>query len=88
MYAKGVRKENYLVDKYRKMGYSIVQRMAGSHSPVDLIAIDTINKKIKMIQSKRTLARTMDYINPKIKDKLEKKNNYLNGFYLVEFIAL
>lgn len=88
MIKKGIRKENYLTEKMRGEGFDIVQRSAGSHSPVDIFAIDSKNKKILLIQSKRTMSEYMSYTDPKIKEKLEKQLGYLNGVYSVEFIVM
>jgi len=38
--------------KYREKGFEIVQRTAGSHSPIDIIAINKDTKEIVLIQSK------------------------------------
>ena len=45
-YIKGRRKEYKICKMLREDGYDIVQRTAGSHSPVDIIAICKENKKI------------------------------------------
>lgn len=86
-YKKGRRKEYKIVKEMEKQGYDIVQRTAGSHSDVDIFAIDKEKKIIKLIQSKRKLAKTMDYIDPNVKKKLEKENKDLNGKFKVEFEA-
>lgn len=86
-YKKGRRKEYKIVKELEKEGFDIVQRTAGSHSEIDVFAIDKEKKLIKLIQSKRTLAKTMDYIDPNLKKKLEKENKELNGEFKVEFEA-
>ena len=50
-YVKGRRKEYKIVHKHRDLGH-IAFRSAGSHSPVDVVAIDTKNRTIHLIQSK------------------------------------
>jgi Holliday junction resolvase len=85
IYKKGARKEYKIVEDLRKLGYEIVQRTAGSHSRIDIIAIDLKNKYIKLIQSKRTLSKNIDYIDPKLKNKIEEDNKDLNGLFNVEF---
>lgn len=96
MYKKGVRKENYIADKLRNQeipefqdnDFDIVQRTAGSHSDVDILCINHKTKEILLVQCKRTLSENMDYIDPKLKEKIEKENNRLNGLYVVEFVVL
>jgi Holliday junction resolvase len=88
IYKKGRSKEYFLVKKYKDYGFDIVQRTAGSHSPVDVIAIDSVGKNIKLIQSKRQFNKKREFIDPKLKKKLESENSYLNGYYFVEFVAL
>ena len=51
-YEKGRRKEYKIVRNLEKQGYDIVQRTAGSHSPFDIIAIDTQKGVILLVQSK------------------------------------
>jgi|TARA_R100000501_G_C2621130_1_gene114372 Holliday junction resolvase len=51
-YVKGRRKEYYIAEKLKKEGFDIVQRTAGSHSPFDIIAIDTNRKRISLVQCK------------------------------------
>lgn len=87
-YRKGYEKELRLVHKYKADGCNIAFRSAGSHSPIDVVGIDSLRKKIYLIQSKRTLSEHIDYIDPKLKERLEKENVELNGSFDVEFIAL
>lgn len=87
-YKKGARKEYHIIYKLRKEGYDIVQRTAGSHSPIDIIAINQTTKIIKLIQSKRTMKETMDFIDTKLKTKIEEDNKDLNGLFDVEFLVL
>ncbi len=88
IYKKGARKEYKIVCDLRKSGnWDIIQRTAGSHSPIDIIAIDKKDKRILLIQSKRTLNKSMDYINPKLKNKLIKENNDLIGKFNVYFVV-
>ena len=77
-----------MTDQLKQQGYDIVQRTAGSNSEIDIIAINWRQKEIKLIQVKRTLKERMDYTDPKLKDKIEKQNSCLNGFYLVRFEVL
>lgn len=88
IYRKGARKEYAICEKLRKEGYDIVQRTAGSHSPIDIIAIKIRHREIKLIQSKRVLSEKMAYIPKKLKEKLEEENKEINGFYLVDFEVL
>jgi len=75
-YEKGRRKEYKICEKYKKEGYDIVQRTAGSHSPFDIIAINKTLKIIKLIQSKP------DNYNEK---KIIEENLWLNNAFRVEF---
>ena len=78
-YIKGRRKEYKLCKELRELGYEIVQRTAGSHSPIDLFAIDRLNRKILFIQAKPN-----NYSESKTK-KIEKDLYFLNDLYEVEF---
>lgn len=80
-YIKGRRKEYMLCAEYRKKGYYIVQRTAGSHSAVDIIAINKKNKVITLIQAKP------DNFSKSKEDKLMKEHSCLNSDYRVEFIV-
>ena len=88
IYRKGARKEYEIIKRLRKKGFCIAQRTAGSHSPIDIFAIDRQNKVIKFIQSKRTLSKNMMEIDEKLKKKLEKEFYWLNGLWLIQFEAL
>lgn len=86
IYQKGRKKEYKIVEKYVKQGL-IAFRSAGSHSPIDVVAIDYKNREIFLVQSKRTLKESMFYIDPKLKKKLEERYAFLNGDYKVRFKA-
>lgn len=86
IYKKGSRKEYKVCNDLRnKENFEIVQRTAGSHSKIDIIAIDPITKRIKLIQCKRTLKENMDYIDPRLKKDIEEENLDLNGVFHVKF---
>ena len=75
-YVKGRNKEYKIVKELKDRGFDIVQRTAGSHSPIDIIAIDKITKVIRLIQAKP------EGFNSK---KLEDEFRWLNGMFRVEF---
>lgn len=85
---KGIEKENHVVKQLKLEGWGIVQRSRGSKSPIDIWCVDRKNKKIMLIQSKRTISEDINYIKPSLKKKLEKVNEDLNGMFLVEFRAI
>ena len=85
IYKKGSRKEYQIISDLKKEGFDIVQRSRGSHSSIDIFAIDKNRRIILFVQSKRTLDESMDYINPKLKEKLEKEFSWLNGVFGVCF---
>jgi hypothetical protein len=51
-YESGRRAEYKCMKEQRRLGYSIVTRSAGSHSPIDVIAIDPLTHSIRLIQVK------------------------------------
>lgn len=51
-YLNGRAKEYRQIEKLKKEGYDICQRMAGSHSPIDVIGISKEKKEIVFIQCK------------------------------------
>ena len=72
-YVKGRRKEYKICKTLREKGYEIVQRTAGSHSPIDVIAIR--KGEILFIQSK-----------PEgYSEKKYEKWDWLNGEFKVKF---
>jgi len=77
-YVKGRKKEYKLLHQYKKLGF-IAIRSAGSHSPIDIIAINPISHRIKLLQSKP------DTMPEKQKEKIEKENEVLNGVFEVSF---
>lgn len=78
-YVKGRRKEYKICKQLREQGFDIVQRSAGSHSPVDVFAINKKLRVIKFIQSKPD-----DF--PKSKaDELEYELGWLNNMFRCEF---
>lgn len=88
IYNKGRRKEYDIIYKLRKEGYDIAQRTAGSHSPIDIIAINKLTKTIKLIQSKRTLKESMNYTDNKLKKSIEEEYRWLRDIFRVEFEVL
>ena len=71
--------------KLKKEGWDIVQRSAGSHSPVDIWAVNIKEKKILLIQSKRTLSKAMSHTDEKQRTKIKKEHEDLSGEFKVEF---
>ncbi len=78
-YRKGRRKEYKIRKQLLDEGWDIVQRTAGSHSPIDVIAINNLLKVIKLIQCKPN-----DCPENEIK-KIKNEFNWLNGGFRVEF---
>jgi Holliday junction resolvase len=79
-YIKGRRKEYKLIHEERDKG-NIAFRTAGSHSPVDVVSINTKEKVITLIQSKSNKMSVRE------KDKLLIENKELNGLFNVFFIV-
>lgn len=78
-YKKGVAKEGYHVRRLRKEGFDIAQRSAGSHSPVDLFAINKVTRVIKFIQCKPLS------MSENKKKEIELDLRWLNNMFRVEF---
>lgn len=78
-YVSGRRREYKLCNQLKKNGYNIVQRSAGSHSPIDIFAISHAKKIILFIQSKP------DSMSDKEKKDLEDKHFWLNGEFTCKF---
>lgn len=76
-YRKGVRKEYKVCKSLReRAGYDIVQRSAGSHSPIDIWAINIAKRQILLIQCKPD-----GYSD----SKYDKYKKILNGEFKVRF---
>ena len=78
-YQKRLRKEYKIVNEYRAKGFEIVQRSAGSHSPIDVFAINIEEGIIEFIQSK---PKSM---SDKKKRELEFKYIGLNKSFVCRF---
>ena len=80
-YANGARKERQIVKKEKLKGNTAF-RSAGSHSPIDVVSIDPIARRIYLYQSK---PKSMNEAKRK---EIKEKNMFLNGFYQVEFLVV
>ena len=78
-YLKGRAKEYKVRDELLKEGFDIVQRTAGSHSTIDIIAIQKNIRVIKFIQCKP------DSMSEKNKEKIKEENYWLNSVFRTEF---
>ena len=78
-YIKGRNKEYAICKEFKELGFEIAQRTAGSHSPIDVFAIDKKSKKIYFIQSKP------ENFEESKKKKINEELNYLNGTWEVIF---
>lgn len=78
-YRKGRRKEYGVCDNLKKEGFEIAQRSSGSHSPIDVFAINKETKEIKFIQVKAGDLSSGEY------SKIWEKNKWLNGKFDVSF---
>jgi Holliday junction resolvase len=79
-YVKGVRKERKIVNDARACGH-IAFRSAGSHSPIDVIIINSEASRILLIQCKP------DNMSLSKKHELEEKLKHLNAQFDVSFIV-
>ncbi len=78
-YVKGRNKEYAIVKKLKEEGFEIAQRSAGSHSPIDVFAINKLTRVIKFVQAKP------DNFSEKEKQKINNKLSWLNNIFRVEF---
>ena len=78
-YIKGRSKEYRIVNKLKKISYEIAFRSAGSHSPIDVVAINRKLKLVRFIQAKPKK------FSKKEKLRLEEKYNWLNDEFLCSF---
>jgi len=81
-YERGRKKEYRICEKLREEGFDIVQRTAGSHSPIDIIAIRKADKKIRLVQSKPKS------LSDSAKRKLLEENCWLDNGFDVEFVVM
>jgi len=79
-YNKGARKERKLVNLAKENGFAAT-RSAGSHGIWDVVIVDHILKRIKLVQCK---PNDFSELNT---NRLLEKYKYLNGFYKVEFVV-
>lgn len=80
-YRKGYRKENNLMNAFKEGG-CIAARSAGSHSPVDVWAINPETKRVYLIQCKP------DSMSEKNKNRLREEMKKCNGLFDVSFDVL
>lgn len=78
-YQIGLRKEYKIVKELKKAGWDIVQRSAGSRSPIDIWAVNKDLKLIKLIQVKPDNFKGRDYL------ELVTIYKWLNDNFKVEF---
>jgi Holliday junction resolvase len=79
-YINGRRKEYKVVHAFKDKGFTAL-RSAGSHSPIDVVAINPDTKKIVLIQCKpKSMSENK-------KKEIEEKNKKLNGLFEVEFLV-
>ena len=81
-YVKGRAKEYKIRNLLIKEGWDIVQRTAGSHSPIDVIAINKLTRTIKFIQSKP------ENFSETEKNKIKNELSWLNNVFRCEFELL
>jgi Holliday junction resolvase len=77
-YQKGARKERKLVNQARAHGLTAL-RSAGSHSPIDVVIIDSVHRIISLLQCKP------DDFSQNKTNQLLQENAHLNGTYQVNF---
>lgn len=78
-YVKGRAKEYKICKELRAAGYDIVQRTAGSHSPIDVIAINKKDRSILCVQAKPSNLPTSQV------NKILKECEWLDGEFNIEF---
>ena len=81
-YNNGRAKEGRICRKLKAEGFEIAQRSAGSHSPIDLFAINLKTRVIKFVQAKpRKFSETEE-------KKIMEKWGELNGVFRAEFYVI
>lgn len=81
-YVNGRAREYRMIKELKRLGYDIVFRSAGSHSPIDVIAISKQNKRIVFLQSK-----PKKFSKKKAKE-ISNSLDWLNDEFMVEFNLL
>ena len=77
-YKRGRTKEYAVIRELKKEGYGVAQRTANSRSPFDIIAINTKENKIKLVQVKSPIPISAQ-------EKIMINNRLLNGEFSVMF---
>ena len=77
-YQNGANRERRVLHSLKEQGFDLVFRSAGSHSPIDLFALDIKTKQIWLIQCK---PKSMSI---KAKQKLELEINKFEGNFSVK----
>ena len=78
IYKNAANKERAVIRELRKQGYDLAQRSAGSRSPVDVWAVNSKEKKIKLVQVKTNISKRDE-------EKLLLENGNFNGNFEVIF---
>ena len=78
-YISGRNKEYKIIKELKEKGFNIAQRSAGSHSPIDVFAIDIKKRKILFIQSKP------DSMSKNKRKLIEEELKELNNNFYCEF---
>jgi Holliday junction resolvase len=78
-YIKGRNHEYEIIRHLKQDGYDIAQRTAGSHSQIDVIAINKETKEILLIQAKP------NNLSESAIDSLCSSSDWLNGEFKVKF---
>jgi len=77
-YQRGADKERRIMNTFRKDGFTAL-RSAGSHSPIDVVAINPNFNIIKLIQSKSPNISNAE------KNRILKEGEKFNGIFEVQF---
>lgn len=81
-YKRGADKERRIVNRFREAGY-LAFRSAGSHSPIDVFALNPKTHEIILVQSK--LGKFLS--NP-AREKIIQEGKKLNGIYTLSFALM
>jgi len=78
-YVNGRNKEYKVCKQLKENGFDIAQRSAGSHSPIDIFAINRLTRVVKFIQCKP------DNFSELNKKRIMEELGYLKDMWRVEF---